>query len=59
MSSKFPFLLMCTKWPHITRIALIFLWPLLLPIGKIIVYIISIPFKALYKVIKNRGKKNE
>lgn len=40
-------------------IALIFLWPLLLPIGKIIVYIISIPFKALYKVIKNRGKKNE
>lgn len=40
-------------------IALIFLWPLLLPIGKIIVYIISIPFKALYKVIKNRGNKNE
>lgn len=38
-------------------IALIFLWPLLLPIGKIIVYIISIPFKALYKVIKNRGNK--
>lgn len=38
-------------------IALIFLWPLLLPIGKIIIYIISIPFKALYKVIKNRGNK--
>ena len=38
-------------------IALIFLWPLLLPIGKIIVYIISIPFKALYKLINKRRQK--